>query len=176
MATPFIAEIKMFGGNFAPRGFVFCQGQLQAIQQNTALFSLLGTTYGGNGTTNFGVPDMQGRVPMGFGNGPGLTSRSLGEKSGVESTTLTSANLPAHTHSVSIPASTTAGNAASPAGNKLAASSLRGENQYTSGTTDTNLAAVNTALAGSSSPVSIVQPFLAVNFIIAISGIFPSRN
>jgi microcystin-dependent protein len=95
MATPFIGEIKMFGGNFAPRSYALCNGALQSIAQNTALFSILGTTYGGNGTTNFSLPDLQGRVPMHWGNGPGLTPRVLGEKSGTENVTLLSSNLPA---------------------------------------------------------------------------------
>ena len=100
MSEPFLGEIKMFGGNFAPRGYALCNGQLLAIQQNTALFALLGTTYGGNGQTTFALPDLRGRVPMSSGQGPGLTSRTLGEMSGSENVTLLSNQMPAHNHSV----------------------------------------------------------------------------
>src|SRR3954468_23228168 len=100
MSEPFLGEIRMFGGNFAPRGWAFCNGQILSIAQNTALFSLLGTTYGGNGQTTFGLPDLRGRVAVSAGQGPGLSNYSLGELAGSESVTLTSANMPAHNHSV----------------------------------------------------------------------------
>ena len=100
MSEPFIAEIKIFAGNFAPRGYAFCDGQLLQIAQNTALFSLVGTTYGGDGRVTFGIPDLQGRAPMHPGNGPGLTSRRLGNRAGVERVILTEAQMAAHTHSV----------------------------------------------------------------------------
>lgn len=177
MSSPFLGEIKMVGYNFAPRGYAFCNGQLMPIAQNAAVFALLGTTYGGDGTTTFRLPNMQGRVPMHQGNGPGLTSRVLGESGGTENVTLTSTNLPAHAHAVSIPASTTVGNASAPApANKLAVSSLRGDNQFTSGTTDTTLAPFNSNNTGSGTAISVMQPFLVVNFIIALQGVFPSRN
>src|SRR3954465_13916452 len=108
MATPFIGQISLFGGNFAPRGWAFCKGQLLAISQNTALFSILGTTYGGNGQTTFALPDLRGRVPIHFGQGPGLSSYALGETGGAETTTLTVNELPAHTHAVSPRASNNA--------------------------------------------------------------------
>ena len=98
MADPFIAEIRIFAGNFAPRGWAFCNGQLLPISQNTALFSLVGTTYGGDGRTTFGLPNLQGRVPMHPGNGPGLTARQLGESGGVETVTLAESQMPTHTH------------------------------------------------------------------------------
>src|SRR3978361_2054148 len=100
MSAPFIGEIKMFAGNFAPRNYAFCSGQLLSIAQNTALFSILGTTYGGNGQTTFGLPDMRSRSPLHWGQGPGLSSVSLGEVSGTESVTLTSGQLPVHTHAL----------------------------------------------------------------------------
>ena len=101
MASPFVAEIRMFGGNFAPRGNAFCDGQLLPIAQNTALFSLLGTTYGGNGQTTFGLPNLQSRAPMHFGQGPGLSPRDLGEQAGVETVTLQTTQIPAHNHQAS---------------------------------------------------------------------------
>src|SRR5690349_13982749 len=101
MTTPYLAEIKMFGGNFAPRGYALCNGQIMAISQDTALFALLGTTYGGNGQTNFALPNMQGRAPLHQGSGPGIDPVSLGEMSGAPSVTLTTGELPSHTHPIS---------------------------------------------------------------------------
>src|SRR5437868_2425626 len=115
MSEPFLGEIRMFAGNFAPTGWAFCNGQILSIAQNTALFSLLGTTYGGNGQTTFGLPNLQGRVPMHWGTGAGLTPRTLGETSGSENVTLLSTQMPAHTHSIE--ASTGQGDQFSPAGN-----------------------------------------------------------
>ncbi|MEN9798594.1 MAG: hypothetical protein RL653_2290, partial [Pseudomonadota bacterium] len=103
---PFLGEIKLFAGNFAPTGWAFCHGQLLPIAQNSALFSLLGTTYGGNGQTTFALPDLRGRIPVGFGQGPGLTNRNLGDMSGVESVTLQVSNLPQHAHPFAVSAST----------------------------------------------------------------------
>src|SRR3978361_216820 len=102
MSSPFVAEIKLFGGNFAPRGYALCNGQLLPISQNTALFSLLGTTYGGNGQSTFGLPDLQGSVPVGVGQGPGLSDRGLGEQSGVDAVTLLASELPAHNHQIAV--------------------------------------------------------------------------
>src|SRR3982750_2476369 len=118
MSEPFLAEIIMFGGNFAPRGWAFCSGQILSIAQNTALFALLGTTYGGNGQTTFALPDLRGRAPIGTGQGPGLTNILLGELSGTQSVTLTSQQMPAHNHSVN--ASATVANTANPTGGSLA--------------------------------------------------------
>lgn len=178
---PFIGEIRMFGGTFAPRGWAFCNGQILSIAQNTALFSLLGTIYGGNGQTTFGLPNLQGRVPMGFGNGPGLTFRSLGETTGTENVTLLAANLPAHTHPVSLPspATTSLGTLMEPGPTAIPAASNQRNAQYApSASANTQLSAgvANTGSAGSNSPVSVMQPSLAVSFIIALEGIFPSRN
>src|SRR6476660_7370238 len=118
MSEPFLAEVILFAGNFAPRGYAFCQGQILSIAQNTALFSLLGTTFGGNGQTTFALPDLRGRVPMGQGQGPGLTDRVLGELSGQETVTLISNEIPAHNHALN--AVSEAGDASAPAGAYLA--------------------------------------------------------
>ncbi|MEP1124772.1 MAG: tail fiber protein [Ilumatobacter sp.] len=166
MATPFIAQISMFGGNFAPRGWAFCDGQILSIAQNTALFSLLGTTYGGDGQTTFALPDLRGRVPMHPGQGPGLSNYALGQTGGTETTTLGVNNLPPHNHGISASAGGQTTNR--PTNGYLAAG-----NRYTT-TTDTAMAP--TAVAGSGQAFNNVQPYQTVNFIIALQGIFPSRN
>jgi microcystin-dependent protein len=177
-----IAEIRMFGGNFAPRGWFFCNGQLLSIAQNTAFFSLLGTTYGGDGQVTFGLPDFRGRVAVGTGNGAGLPSVQLGEMSGLNTTTLLSINLPAHNHQVSgninMQASTDGGLISDPNGRYLGPGAF-----YTTPTGPgdlVNLAstAVNlpTTIAGSNSPVSIMQPYTGMNYIVCSEGIYPSRN
>jgi microcystin-dependent protein len=174
MSAPFIGEIKMFGGNFAPRNFALCNGQLLAITQNTALFSILGTTYGGNGINTFALPDLQGRVPMHWGNSAsGAGNYVLGEVGGVQSTTLTSQQLPAHTHGLN--ASSAAANSLSPAGTFMAA--VDGHDPvYAQGASNAQMAPGSIAVAGNSQPVSLLQPYLTVTFIIALNGIFPSRN
>lgn len=172
MSSPFIGEIRMFGCNFAPRSFAFCQGQLLSIAQNTALFSILGTTYGGNGTTNFGLPDLRGRVPIHPGAGGG-GNYVLGELGGAETQTLSAAELGSHTHT---PAGSTATpDAASPANNYWAAG---GSQIYATSATPSATMHAN-ALGNSSGggqPHSNMQPYLATNFCIALFGIFPSRN
>jgi microcystin-dependent protein len=175
MAEPFIAEIKMFGGNFAPRGYALCSGQLLSIAQNTALFSLLGTTYGGDGQTTFGLPDMRGRVPIGQGQGPGLSSRVMGELAGSETVTLISSEMPAHTHTHSAGAVTGPGTQAGPAGARMAESTAR-DNVYSTAAADTAMAPDTIGISGGSQPHNNMQPYLCVNFIIALEGIFPSRN
>lgn len=174
MSDPFIAQIVMFGGNFAPRNWAFCDGQLLAISQNTALFSLVGTIYGGDGRTTFGLPDLRGRFPMHWGSGPGLTSRSIGEKSGAESHTITTTNLPSHSHTVTPPASSGEGQTVQPS----AAYPAAGEEPTKpyAPSTNSSLAAFSTGSTGSGVPVNHMPPFLAVSFIIALIGIFPSRN
>ena len=174
---PFIAEIKMFGGNFAPVGWAFCNGQLLSISQNTALFSLLGTTYGGNGVTTFGLPNLQGRAPLHFGNGAGLTPRQLGESGGTETVTLSQTQMPTHSHSLG--ASSKNGDASTPSGNVNAVyvdpGTLSPVNIYgTAIDTAMNSSAVGNA--GGSLPHNNMQPYLCVNFIIALQGIFPSRS
>jgi microcystin-dependent protein len=173
MSTPFIAEIKIFGGNFAPRQYAFCNGQLISIAQNTALFSLVGTTYGGNGTTNFGLPDLQGRAPMGPRLGPGLTNRDLGEKSGEASVTLLSTQLPAHTHTVVTVAKAAEATAdrANASGNILAPTT---DASYA--TSASNASMGPTTPTGNGQPHNNMQPYLAISFIIALQGIFPARN
>ena len=179
----YIAEIFMFAGNFAPRNFALCQGQLLSIAQNTALFSLLGTNYGGNGQTTFGLPDLRGRLPVGTGQGPGLAGIDLGEVAGAPSTTLAVTNLPSHTHAVtgtaSQPSSSAAGNADSPNG-AVPAGSATDENYAAAGSANGAMApAPVTATAGPSGggqPFSNMQPYLGMNYVICTSGIFPSRN
>ena len=179
-SEPFIAEIVMFGGNFAPRSWAFCDGQLLSIANNTALFSLLGTTYGGDGRTTFGLPDLRGRTAIHPGNGPGLSSYRLGEKGGSESVRLTVSQIPSHNHSVSavLKGKDTSGNSASPNNNTLASKSRT--NIYSSDAPDVNMTAASVAGAqsnvGGSTGHENRMPFLAVNHIIALFGVYPSRN
>lgn len=180
MSEPYVGEIRMFGGNFAPRGWAFCNGQLLSIQTNQALFSILGTTYGGNGQSTFGLPNFQGSVPIHWGTGPGLTPRVLGEKAGSESVSLLQAQMPMHTHLVACKSE--AGSLTSPSGNFPAGNLVNrdtGVAQDTSYETAPPDGAMNPAAlsqAGGSQPHENMQPFLAVSFIIALVGIFPSRN
>jgi microcystin-dependent protein len=173
MSDPFIAEIRIFAGNFAPRGWAFCNGQLLPIAQNTALFSLIGTTYGGDGRTTTGLPDLQGRAPMHAGSGPGLTRRLLGERGGVETVTLSEAQMPDHTHQMT--ASPNPAEAPGPGtGNALARSV--GASVYAPDSSLVSFAAETMPSAGGSQPHNNMQPFLAINFIIALVGIYPPRN
>jgi microcystin-dependent protein len=174
MSEPFIAEIRMFGGNFAPRGWAFCNGQLLSIAQNTALFSILGTTYGGDGRTTFGLPDLRSRVPMHWGQGPGLSNRVLGEQGGVEAVALTAQQMPAHTHAAN--ASSGKGNTNSPIGKVWSKDAGVQSATYTGNAPDGAMAANAIGNAGGSQPHENVPPFLAVSFIIALQGIYPSRN
>lgn len=173
MSEPFVGEIRMFAGNFAPRAWALCDGQLLAISGNDALFSLLGTIYGGDGETTFGLPDLRGRVPVHMGQGPGMTDRRIGEKAGSETATVSAAQLPSHTHAMG--ASSLAGTSASPSAAVPAAVGLTpgySDAGATAGN-DMNAAAVDLVGGGQTHPN--VQPFLAVNFIIALFGIYPSR-
>jgi microcystin-dependent protein len=172
-AEPFIGEIFMSGFNFPPRGYAFCQGQILSIAQNTALFALLGTTFGGNGQTTFALPDLRGRVPMGQGQGPGLTSRTLGEVSGTETVTLLSTQMPAHNHALN--AVSEAGDASAPAGAFLANTGALDKEYKATGTlSPMNAQAVG--ISGGNQPHNNLQPYLVLNFYIALEGIFPSRN
>jgi microcystin-dependent protein len=180
MASPFIGEIKMFAGNFAPRSYVYCNGSLLSIDQNTALFALIGTTYGGNGQTTFAVPDLRGRVPIHQGTGSGLSTRTLGEASGAETVTLTAAQIPVHNHALA--ATTNQGTAPSPSAQVVLArpvDSLSRPVLYTvpGAQTINQQAMASTAInaAGGSQPHSNMMPTQAINFIIAVEGIFPSR-
>jgi microcystin-dependent protein len=173
MSEPFIGEIRMFAGNFAPAGHAFCDGQLLAVSQNEALFSLLGTIYGGDGRTTFGLPDLRGRLPLHMGSGPGLTPRPLGQKAGSETTSLTTSNLPSHTHEALV--STAAGTGTNPDGAFLASSP--GVRVYRPVPPAAALDADTISTAtGASSPHTNVMPFLCINFIIALFGIYPSRS
>ena len=169
---PYIGEIRMFGGNFAPQGWAFCAGQLLPIAQYDALFSLLGTTYGGDGQTTFGLPDLRGRAPIHFGQGPGLTNRTQGEASGSESVTLTVSQMGAHTH---VPvASPDPGTSAHPTDNVWAASTT-GDKQYAAAP-DTAMNPATVSAVGGSQPHENRQPLLAINFIISLEGIYPSQG
>jgi microcystin-dependent protein len=175
----YIGSIQMFAGNFAPRGWAFCAGQTLPIAQNTALFSIIGTTYGGNGTTTFQLPDLRSRVAVGSGQGNGLSPWALGESQGFESVTLTTNQLPAHNHNVQVSGSPA--NSATAGGNYLAVANgdFSGDpvivNTY-NGTPNAVLGANSISLTGQGLPVDNLQPSLAVNYIICTQGIFPSRN
>ena len=171
MSDPFLAEVKVFAGNFAPVGWAICNGQLLPISQNTALFSLLGTTYGGNGQTTFALPNLQGRMPIGAGQGPGLSNRQLGEAGGEAAVTLIAAEMPQHSHALNGTSTATTGTPGS--GVVLAATT--GAKVYRAATNLTTMAAPLGA-TGAGQPHENRQPNLGVLFIIAMQGIFPSRN
>lgn len=216
MSDPYIGEIRMFGGSYAPRGWAICQGQLMGIAQNSALFAILGTTYGGNGQTTFGLPDLRGRIPTGVGQSPGSNSVSQGEVGGTPNVTLTTNQLPSHTHaavfqggasqvgaptidvgtsSADVLANPTNGStsyltavtAATNVGDTVdfhglytgtapangAKGSLGGIN---GGGSVTPVGTVTVNAAGNGLPFSVVQPYLGINFIIAVEGIYPTRN
>ena len=170
MSEPFIAEIRMFAGNFAPRGWSFCDGQLLAISSNPSLFSILGTTYGGDGRTTFGLPDLRGRAPMHAGNGAGLSPHRLGERAGAETVTLNLSQLPAHTHQMN--AVNAAGNTDVPDNNSLAQSGFQADS--TTNLVNMNAAAITTTGGGQGH--DNMAPSLGINFIIAVTGIYPPRN
>lgn len=202
MSEPFISTIMLWPANFAPRGWAFCYGQILSIAQNTALFSLLGTVYGGNGQTTFALPDLRGRVPLGTGQGPGLAPYSLGEIGGTETITLTTAQMPMHNHaanftstpglgvSVKLNASENAATTDKPAaGLQLGDAVPNTTRIYTptagnqvelggvvAALTGAVTGTVTVGLAGGSLPVPNQQPYLALNYVIALQGIFPSRN
>ena len=169
---PFIGQIMMVGFNYAPQGWALCNGQLLSIAQNTALFSLLGTFYGGNGTTTFGLPDLRGRMPIHQGQGPGLSNHPIGQASGQETVTLLSSQMPQHTHVVN--AQSGPGNSTNPANNFPAASSAR-DNIY-SNSANTTMNAQTDAPSGGSQPHDNMSPYLTINFIIATEGIYPPRS
>ncbi|AIN61815.1 phage tail protein [Pseudomonas soli] len=196
MSEPFLGQITLFAGNFAPRGWALCNGQILSIQQNTALFAILGTTYGGNGQSTFGLPDLRGRAPIHAGQGPGTANIVLGEVGGNPSTTLTlsnmvpqSLNIPAATVSVAIPATTGTAELDTPSTGAVLAKSVDTTGSgpeikiYTATATDTTLKPFNITVpgstvqtTGSNLPFSNQSPYLGINFIIALEGVFPSRN
>ncbi len=167
---PFVGELRLFGFNFAPRGWALCQGQLLPIAQNTALFSLLGTTYGGNGQTTFALPDLRGRAPIGFGQGPGLSDRVQGQWVGAEQVTLVGAQLPPHNHTVG---ASSAATGKSPAGSYPAFTT--GASSY-GGTADLQMSPTMVGGGGGSQPHGNMSPALVLNWCIALEGIFPSRS
>lgn len=178
---PFLGQIQLFGFNFAPRGWAKCEGQLLPIAQYSALFSLLGTTYGGDGRTSFGLPDLRGRAPIGAGNGPGLSDHRLGAKGGAETTNISEANLPSHTHQfsspgVSIPVSEEDADQDEANGKYLANGTFYHNNPGgTYGSAPVPLTGTNSNTGGSQ-PFNNMQPYLAMNYCIALVGTFPSRN
>ncbi len=175
MANPFLAEIKMFCGNFAPRGYALCNGQILAIAQNTALFSLLGTTYGGNGTTTFALPNMQGNVPMHQGNGAGLTPRVLGETGGENSVTILANQVAAHSHTYNT--GTGSKGETNVVTNQVNCDEAAGTTMIYATTTDgTVMGPAMLQPTPASIPHENMQPYLAINFIIALAGIYPPRN
>ena len=180
MSQPFLGQIALFPYNFAPRGWALCRGQLLPISQNTALFSLLGTIYGGNGTSNFSLPDLQGRVPIGGGQGPGLSNYTLGEEGGVETVSLLSSENASHNHALN--ATTDTGTVVTASANQLArpfsgsrASASNGL-IYSSGAANTPLAPNALSITGSNLPHDNIQPSQVLSYCIALQGIFPSRN
>jgi microcystin-dependent protein len=178
---PFLGQISLLGCNFAPQGWALCQGQVLWIAQNTALFSLLGINFGGDGRTNFQLPDLRGRAPVGFGQGPGLSAYNIGETGGGETVTISSANYPAHSHTLSAAASAATGNAPNGLFEAQGQTGGRGGTinlaLYSGSGTGTTLAtAALTAAAGGGQPHNNRQPYLALNFCIALQGIFPARS
>lgn len=192
---PFLGEIRMFAGNFAPRGWAICAGQLIPISQNSALFSLLGTMYGGDGRTTFKLPDLRSRVPIGVGQGPGLSNYQQGAIGGAEYITLTATQIPAHNHSVSggtvigsgtMLAYSETGNSSDPSGRRLANSGSF-DTEYIDSGTSVPMAANSVEIAGSVTGITTnltggsqehynIQPFTTVQFIIAMQGLYPSRS
>lgn len=181
----FIGTVMLWGPNFAPRGWAFCQGQLMSISQNTALFSLLGTTYGGNGQTTFALPNLQGRVPVGAGQSPGTSTYVLGESAGTESVALTSAQMPQHSHTLAASNTDSASLTQAPAAGWTlgAAASVTGRppvatpvQMYNASNISQPVQSAPTSVAGGGTPVPVIQPFQVLNYIICLEGIFPSRN
>ncbi|HEX8473265.1 MAG TPA: tail fiber protein [Pyrinomonadaceae bacterium] len=172
MSNPFIGEIRMFGGNFAPAGWAFCDGQLIPISENDALFTLIGTTYGGDGQETFALPDLRGRIPLHQGQGPGISSNYiLGERAGVEEVTLTINQIPIHTHPLS--ASTGTGTQQTPQG---AVSAQTTAQAYASLLEPVNMSSQSIGPTGGSQPHTNIQPYLSISFIISLFGLFPRPN
>jgi microcystin-dependent protein len=173
MADQYLGEIRMFAGNFAINGWAMCNGQLLAISQNTALFSIIGTFYGGNGTSNFALPDMRSRAPVHQGQGAGLSNYTIGEQTGVQNVTLTVNQLPSHTHSYTPQANNGGASGSRPGGGYLANS---GSTPIYASSQDTNMGAQTLGTTGAGQAFSVIQPVLCITFLIATTGIFPSRN
>lgn len=174
MSEPFVGEIRMFGGNFAPAGWAFCDGQLLLISDNDALFSLLGTIYGGNGTTTFALPDLRGRLPIHQGTGPGLSQRLIGSKGGSEEVTVTAAQLPVHTHPLQ--ATESAAISQDPVGRAFAPTAGLVDLYQEANDDPQNMAPEAISSTGGSRSHENIQPFLCINFIIALFGVYPSQT
>ena len=179
----YIGEVQLFAGNFAPNGWAFCNGQIISIQQNSALFSLLGTQYGGNGQTNFALPDLRGRVPVGQGQGASLTARSVGDFDGQENVSISIANLPSHNHNASLSVSNQNGTVNVPlSDSSIAVSSIKSGRStisnlvFNTSVPDILLGNSPTTSSGNSQPLNIIKPYQCINYIIALQGIYPSRN
>lgn len=172
MSNPFLGEIRMAGFNFAPRGWAYCAGQLLAISQNDALYALVGTTYGGDGVNTFGMPDMRGRLPINQGTGPGLSTYVIGQKAGTESVTLTTSQIPIHSHTIN--AASGGARSGSPSTTLLGSGEADVYNNDSASTVAMSPNAI--AQSGGNQPHDNMQPYLCINFIIALEGIFPSRN
>ena len=171
MAQPYVGEIRMFAGNFAPAGWMFCEGQLLSISENETLFNLIGTTYGGDGQSTFALPDLRGRLPVHQGTGSSGTDYIIGEQSGVESVTLTNQQIPAHTHPLM--ASTDLANSSSPANAYLSATAT-GDKIYSTASPSVTLNPQEISTTGGSQPHDNFQPYLCIDFIISLFGIFPT--
>lgn len=175
MADPFVAEIRIFPFNFAPKGWAWCDGQLLPLSQNTALFSLLGTTYGGNGKSNFALPDLQGRAPMHPGQGPGLSLHDLGETGGSETVTLLESEIPAHSHALRANGDIADLQAPTPS-RSIARSQNANAYQSTTNQSIVSMAPESLAPAGGDQPHNNLQPYLTFYFCIALQGVFPPRT
>lgn len=175
MSNPFVAEVRIFAGNFAPSGWATCDGQLLPISQNTALFSLLGTTYGGDGRSTFALPNMQGSAPMQPGQGPGLSLRDLGEMGGEQTVTLLPTEMPVHTHTAMASPS---GGQANPVSNSWASAAFGRPPAYAASSAPTNvpMSSFGTTMTGSGLPHNNMPPYLGLLFIIALQGVFPARS
>jgi microcystin-dependent protein len=173
MSQPFVAEIRIFPFNFAPTGWAMCNGQIMAISQNTALFSLLGTQYGGDGKATFALPDLQGNVPLGQGTGPGLSPYVIGETGGEATHTLLTGEIPSHSHGYN---ESTTGGQTTPSGNTWGPVGKGRSPVYHAAGGGVNMLDGNLSSTGSSLPHNNLQPYLTLNFCIALQGVFPSRN
>ena len=172
MSSPYVGEIRMFAGNFAPVGWALCQGQVLSISENDILFNLIGTTYGGDGQTTFALPDLRGRFPMHMGQGPGTSNRTQGQTGGVETVTLSLNQIPAHSH---VPQAVSRdGNQRSPTNNSWAASQT-GDFVYSSSAPTVQMNAGAIGAAGGSQPHDNMAPYVAVNFIISLYGVYPTQ-
>jgi microcystin-dependent protein len=174
MADQFVGEIRPFPYNFAPLGWALCNGQLMAISQNTALFSLIGVYYGGNGTSNFALPNLQGQIAVGQGQAPGLSPYAIGDTTGTETVSLTTIQIPAHTHTV--PVSATAGRVNTPSPSVVLGATGRGSPDVYSSSQSGTMSAVAQSNAGGSLPHNNMMPYLAISYCIALTGIFPARS